>query len=63
MMTNSTATTISYALASNPGTYASSGRVLYPNIRLFNGASCYGQNVGSGGTPPAPPTGLTAVVQ
>jgi len=30
MMTNSTATTISYALASNPGTYASSGRVLYP---------------------------------
>ena len=64
VMTNSTATTISYALASNPGTYASSGRVLYPNIRLFNGASCYGQSgVPSGGTPPAPPTGLTAVVQ
>jgi len=56
-VTASTSKTVSFALASNPGTF-SSGAMLYPNIRLFT-ATAYGTSSGSA---PAPPAGLTAVV-
>jgi hypothetical protein len=36
-----TGTTISYALASNPGSWSSGGTVNWPNILLFNGHTCY----------------------
>ena len=36
-----TSTSISYALPVNPGTYISGGTVAYPNILLFNAATCY----------------------
>lgn len=58
-ITGKSGNTISYPLASNPGNFASGGTLTWPNIRLFNASNCYGS---SGGTPPAPPTGLTVVV-
>lgn len=57
-ITASTLTSVSYALSLNPGSYASGGAVLYPNVRLFNG--CSSTKLGS--TPPQPPAGLTATV-
>jgi hypothetical protein len=57
-VTASTANTVSFALASGPGSFTS-GTMLYPNIRLFT-ATAYGT---SGANAPAPPTGLSAVVQ
>jgi len=56
-VTAATGTTVSYALASNPGAYISGGTVTSPNIRLFNATNCYGTAPGS----PAPPTNLIAV--
>jgi hypothetical protein len=58
-ITGSTPTSVSYALASNPGTYASGGSVLYPNVRLFNGCS---SGTSAPPTTPQPPTGLGANV-
>jgi hypothetical protein len=55
-ITASTTNSVSFALASNPGSFVS-GAMLYPNVRLFNANNCY---PASG--KPAPPTGLTAVV-
>ncbi|MGH9397737.1 MAG: hypothetical protein ACRD18_12910, partial [Terriglobia bacterium] len=59
-VTGETATTITYALASNPGTYTSGGTVAYPNILLFNAANCYPAAYGA---LPSPPSSLSAVVQ
>jgi hypothetical protein len=58
-ITSSTGASVSYALASNPGTYGSGGSVLYPNIRLFNGCSTANS---SSGPPPQPPTDVVATV-
>jgi hypothetical protein len=58
-ITASTAASVSYAVASNPGTYASGGSVLYPNVRLFNGCS---SGSSSSGPPPPAPTDLIATV-
>jgi len=60
LMTGSSTTTISYALASNPGSCAS-GTVEFPDVRQFD-ESVY-QNDSGGGDPSVnPPTGLSAVV-
>lgn len=40
-VTATTATSVSYALPTNPGTYAASGTVNYPNILLYNASNCY----------------------
>jgi hypothetical protein len=58
LMTNSTPTTISYALASDPGS-CSGGTVKFPDIRQFD-ERVY-ENDAAGGIP-APPSGLTAIV-
>jgi hypothetical protein len=58
-ITGKSGNTISYPLASNPGSFSSGGTLTWPNIRLFNAASCYGSG---GGNAPLAPTGLTAVV-
>jgi hypothetical protein len=60
MITGSTSSTVSYALASNPGS-CTSGSFLFPDVRAFNDA-VYGLNSGSAGLPAAP-TNLSAVVQ
>jgi hypothetical protein len=60
VMTRSTATTISYALASNPGSCAG-GTVEFPDVREFD-ERVY-EDDPAGGNPPAPPTNLSAVVQ
>jgi hypothetical protein len=57
-ITASTTNSVSFALASNPGSFES-GAMLYPNVRLFNASNCYPTSASS--TPP-PPSGLTAVV-
>jgi hypothetical protein len=49
---------ITYALASNPGSYSSGGQVSSNNVLLFNANTCYGSDP----APPAAPTNLTAVV-
>jgi hypothetical protein len=59
-VTASTSSTVSYALASNPGTFTSGGSVLYPNIRLFNASTCYGQSTSSS-QQPQPAIDLKAV--
>jgi hypothetical protein len=61
-ITASTSSSVSYALASNPGTFTSGGSVLYPNIRLFNASKCYGQSTGTPATQPQPPTALNGTV-
>lgn len=58
---SASSSSITYALANNPGTYASGGTVSYPNILLFNAANCYPAAYGSGNQP-MPPTGLSATV-
>jgi hypothetical protein len=60
LMTGSSSTTISYALASNPGSCAG-GTMKFPDVRQFD-ERVY-ENDPGGGNPPNPPTGLTAVVQ
>jgi hypothetical protein len=60
LMSNSTTSTVSYAVSSCPSTYSTGGTVKYPNIRLFNEANYSSQTSTSG---PAPPTGLFAIVQ
>ena len=60
VMTASTSTTISYALASNPGT-CSGGTLKFPDVRQFD-ERVY-QNDPSGDPPPQAPSGLQAVVQ
>jgi hypothetical protein len=55
-MTASTATTISYALASNPGS-CGGGTVKFPDVRMFDEAVY--QNDSAGGTGPNAPTGVT----
>ena len=60
-ITASTPTSVSYLVASNPGAFASGGSVLYPNVRLFNASSCYGQSTSV--TRPAPPTALKGIVK
>jgi hypothetical protein len=56
LMTASTATTISYALASNPGS-CGGGTVKFPDVRMFDEAVY--QNDSAGGTGPNAPTGVT----
>jgi hypothetical protein len=60
LMTNSSSTTVSYALPNNPGTTCTA-TMKFPDIRQFD-ERVY-QNDPGGGDPPNPPTGLTAVVQ
>lgn len=59
-MTGSTSTTISYALASNPGS-CSSGTFKFPDVRQFD-ERVY-QSDPNGEPPPQAPTGLQAAVQ
>lgn len=59
-MTGSSSTTVSYALASNPGSCAG-GTVKFPNVRQFD-ERVY-QDDSSGDPPPDAPTGLTAGVK
>jgi chitodextrinase len=60
LMTGSTVTTISYALASNPGS-CSGGTFKFPNIRMFDEAVYQADLSGSlpDTTPPAAPTGVS----
>ncbi len=60
LMTASSATSISYALASNPGSCAG-GTLKWPDVRQFD-ERVYGNESG-GSSSPNPPTGLAAVVQ
>jgi hypothetical protein len=57
-MTASTSTTVSYALASNPG--SCTGTMKFPDVRQFD-ERVY-QNDPGGDPPPAAPTGLAAQV-
>jgi hypothetical protein len=59
-ITGSNSNTVTVAIASSPGTFSSSGTALWPNIRLWNAANYL--NDPSGDPAPAPPTGLSAVV-
>ena len=54
-ITGASANSVSFALASNPGS-VSSGTMKWPNVRLFT-ATAYSSDL-----PPVPPGGLTAVV-
>ncbi|MGA9789115.1 MAG: hypothetical protein WBQ43_00380 [Terriglobales bacterium] len=58
-ITASTSTTVSYALASNPG--SCTGTMLFPDVRQFD-ERVY-ENDPSGDPPPQAPSGLQAVVQ
>jgi len=58
-MTASTSTTVSYALASNPGSCAG-GTFKFPDVRQFDEGVYVSDS--SGGPPPQAPTGLQAVV-
>jgi hypothetical protein len=60
LMTASSSTTISYALASNPGS-CSGGTVKWPDVRQFD-ESVYQADASAAGSP-TPPTGLSASVQ
>jgi hypothetical protein len=57
---SSTSGTISYALASNPGSLAG-GTVKFPDVRQFD-ERVYQSDSGGGDPPPAAPTGLAATV-
>ncbi|MGA9416124.1 MAG: hypothetical protein WBV60_15650 [Terriglobales bacterium] len=59
LMTGSSTTTISYALASNPNT-SCTGTLKWPDVRQFD-ERVY-ENDAAGGPPPQAPTGLQAVV-
>jgi hypothetical protein len=58
-MTYASTTTVTYSLASNPGT-CSSGTMLWPDVRQFDERVYESDSSGGGG--PNPPTGLTATV-
>jgi hypothetical protein len=58
-VTASTATTVSYAVASNPGGSGSGGTAYWPDILSFN-ENIYYAGTGNG---PTAPSGLTAIVQ
>jgi hypothetical protein len=59
LMTNSSSTTVSYALASNPGT-SCTGTMKFPDVRQFD-ERVYQADCGSGSVDPvAPPTALVA---
>jgi hypothetical protein len=60
-MTNSSSTTVSYALASNPGVNCT-GTMKFPDVRQFD-ERVYQNDSGSGSPPPNAPTGLAASVQ
>lgn len=60
LMTGSSTTTVSYALASNPGT-SCTGTMKWPDIRQFDERVYQNDSVTSGNV--NPPTGLSAVVQ
>jgi hypothetical protein len=60
MMTASTSTTVSYALASNPGSCAG-GTMKFPDVRQFD-ERVYALDGGSGDPVPLPPTNVTATV-
>jgi len=60
LMTGSSSTTVSYALASNPGSCAG-GTMKFPDVRQFD-ERVYQNDAGSSDSPPAPPTGLAAQV-
>lgn len=61
-ITSSTATTVSYALASDPGNCAS-GTMKFPDVRLFDERVYQTDSGGGGSTQPSAPGGLTATVQ
>lgn len=58
VLTATTGTTVSYAVATNPGGNGSGGTAYWPDVISFNENVYYG-----GGGGPNPPTGLNAVVQ
>jgi hypothetical protein len=55
-LTGETSTTVSYPLATNPGTYSSGGSLAGPDILAFDANSCY-----EPAATPAPPTNVSAV--
>jgi hypothetical protein len=59
VLTATTSTTVSYAVASNPGGSGSGGTAYWPDIISFNASACYGN---SGGTTLSAPTGLRVTV-
>lgn len=62
LITNSTSTTVSYALAANPGV-SCTGTFLFPDVRQFD-ERVYQTDSGTGsGAPVAPPTGVSASAQ
>lgn len=60
-MTGSTTGTISYALASNPGTCT--GTMLWPDVRQFDQRVYQDDSSENGQSAPEPPTGLTSTAQ
>lgn len=59
LITGSSTTQVTYALTSNPGV-SCTGTMLFPDVRQFD-ERVYEND--PGGTPPNPPTGLSATVQ
>jgi hypothetical protein len=64
VVTAQTSSSVSYALASNPGASGSGGTAYWPDLLAFNSDSCYGTGSGQPppGPPPQPPTGLQVIV-
>ena len=60
-MTGSTTATVSYSLASNPGTCT--GTMLWPDVRKFDERVYEDDSSENGQSGPASPTGLTATIQ
>jgi hypothetical protein len=60
LISGSTTTTVSYALASNPG-LSCTGTFKFPDVRQFD-EGVYQSDPGSGGGGPAPPTNVSVVV-
>ncbi len=62
LMTGSTSTTVSYALASNPGV-SCTGKMLFPDVREFDEHVYETDSAAQPAGQPAAPTGLAATIQ
>jgi hypothetical protein len=63
--TSGSTTTMTYSLASSPGSSGTGGDLVYPYIKLFNASACYGNVTPPSDPPapaPAPPTGVTTTI-
>src|SRR5579863_6192168 len=58
-----TGTTVSYAVASCPGTFVSGGSAVAPVVLSFNASNDYAPSGSTNAGGPPPPTGLTGTVQ